>query len=88
MGVTLERLAVMVTADVDARGAALKSGAPVGVQSMVVAVLLRIAGGATTAFTENLVHGAESQSVLLQTLRVALPIRLVIDDESAAAMAA
>jgi uncharacterized OsmC-like protein len=76
----IERLAVIVTGDVDARGGVGDADAPVGFQSLRVEVRLRLASRDPDAVTRT-VTIAERQCVTLQTLRAGVPVELVISDD-------
>lgn len=78
--VTIERLAILVTADVDIRGSLGEAGVPVGFQSMRVEVQLRLAARDRAA-TAHTVATAERLCVTLQTLRASLPIELVLSED-------
>ncbi|HKA88310.1 MAG TPA: OsmC family protein, partial [Haliangiales bacterium] len=71
--IAIGRLAVIVTGDVDVRGARGERGVMVGFQSMRVEVQLRLGPDDT----DSLIAAAEGRCVMLQTLRGALPIELV-----------
>jgi organic hydroperoxide reductase OsmC/OhrA len=83
MNLAIQRLAVLVTGDVDARGALDEPGVPVGFQSMRVEVQIRLAGGGVGP-AARAVSAAERQCVTLQTLRACVPIDVVITDATAA----
>jgi uncharacterized OsmC-like protein len=75
-GVALERLVVIVTGDVDARGVLGDPDVPVGFQSMRIEVQLRVRGGSAG----RLLATAEQHCVLLQTLGTVVPMEIVIGD--------
>jgi len=77
---TVERLAIIVTGDVDARGALGEPGVPVGFQSLRVEVHLRLAGQDRDA-TSRTIHAADRLCVALQTLRGCVPVDLVVADD-------
>lgn len=78
LGITIERLAVIATGDVDARGALGEAGVPVGFQSMRLEIQLRLED-LFDSVADILVARAERRCELLQTLRFAVPIEVVID---------
>jgi organic hydroperoxide reductase OsmC/OhrA len=78
-GHAIERLAVMVTGDVDARGGRGEEDAPVGFQSMRVEVQLRLSSRERGLVTRT-VMAAERQCVVLQTLLAAVPVELAINE--------
>jgi len=75
MDLAIERLAVLATGDVDARGSLGEDGVPVGFQSMRVEIQLRLSR-ASAAVAEKLVAAAQRRSPVLQTLRSAVPVVL------------
>ena len=79
-GVPLERLVVIVTGDVDARGVLGDPDVPVGFQSMRVEVQLRLGAGARPGSAGRLLATAEQHCVLLQTLGAVVPIEIVVGD--------
>jgi len=77
MDVGIERLAVIVTGDVDARGALGDLEVPAGFQSLRVEIDVALAPGQRAGAAQRLLAIAEQHCVLLQTLRHALPIEIV-----------
>jgi uncharacterized OsmC-like protein len=86
-GLPLARLAVLATADVGA-GAAARRAAPVAVESLFVLVIVRLAGDGSAAAAERLVARARLDSIVLQTLQTAAPVRVVVDHVSSEELAA
>jgi uncharacterized OsmC-like protein len=77
MGVEVERLAVIVTGDVDSRGSLGVEGAPVGFQSMRLQIQLQLGPRSRPGAAEKLLAAAEKYSEVLQTLRSPVPIEIV-----------
>jgi len=78
LGIVVERLVVIVTGDVDARGTLGDPHVPVGFQSLRVEVQLRLAGEPDPGTTAHVIASAQRRSVLLQTLRGAVPIEIIV----------
>ncbi len=81
MDVAIEHLAVVVTGDVDARGALGVAGVPVGFQSMRLQVDLRLAAGTHAGTADRLLANAERHCEVLQTLRPGVPIVVIRAEE-------
>ena len=79
-GVALERLVVIVTGDVDARGVLGDPEVPVGFQSMRVEIQLRVGAGTSQWSAGRLLATAEQHCVLLQTLGSVVPIEIVVSN--------
>jgi uncharacterized OsmC-like protein len=80
LGVTLERLEVEVTAEVDVRGClVVKRDVPVGFQSMECHVDIWAEEGTDTELMEQLMEAAEYSCVNLQTLRSGVPVETTVD---------
>jgi uncharacterized OsmC-like protein len=78
--VTLEHLAVEVTADVDVRGTlVVEQDVPVGFQEMQCHVDVRAADGTDPELVERLIDAAEYSCVNLQTLRSGVPVETTVD---------
>jgi uncharacterized OsmC-like protein len=75
----IERLTVMATGDVDSRGALGEAGVRVGFQSIRLEIQLRLEDVFDPGVADVLVARAERRCELLQTLRFAVPIEVVID---------
>lgn len=83
LGVTLERLEVEVTADVDVRGTlVVERDVSVGFQSMQCHVTLRAEEGTDPELLETLLETAEYSCVNMQTLRSGVPVETTVDMES------
>ena len=70
---------VMATGDVDSRGALGEAGVRVGFQSIRLEIQLRLEDRFDPGVADVLVARAERRCELLQTLRFAVPIEVVID---------
>ncbi len=82
LNVTLERLDVEVTADVDVRGTlVVRRDVPVGFQSMQCHVDIKPANGTDPALIQKLLKGAEYSCVNLQTLRNGVSVATSVDIE-------
>ena len=80
LDVTLEHLAVEVTADVDVRGTlVVEQDGPVGFQEMQCHVDIRAADGTDSELVKQLVDAAEYSCVNLQTLRSGVPVETSVD---------
>ena len=79
-GITVASLAVIVTGDVDARGALGDPDVPVGFQSLRVEVQLRLADGTPPGTADHLLGFAERQRELMATLRTGVPVELVTEE--------
>jgi uncharacterized OsmC-like protein len=80
LDVTLEHLAVEVTADVDVRGTLVaEQDVPVGFQEMQCHVDVRAADGTNPRLVEQLTEAAEYSCVNLQTLRSGVPVETSVD---------
>ena len=77
MGIALERLAVVVTGDVDGRGTLGEPQVPVGFQSLRLEVQLVPAPGTSPRLVERLLAAAERHCEVLQTLRNGAPIEVI-----------
>jgi len=77
MSVGIERLAVIVTGDVDSRGVLGDTQVPVGFQSIRLEVQLRLAAGTTAATGKRLLAIAERHCEVLQTLMSGVRIRVI-----------
>lgn len=80
LGVTLERLEVDVTAEVDVRGTLrVEEDVPVGFQSMRCDVDIRAADGTDPDRVETLIEAAEYSCVNYQTLRSGVPVETSVE---------
>ena len=77
LGIGVEKVTVVVTGDVDARGVLGDAAVPSGFQSLRVHVDLRLAGGDNAAIANRIIEVASRRSVLLETLRNAIPVEIV-----------
>jgi uncharacterized OsmC-like protein len=77
MDVEIERLAVIVTGDVDSRGSLGQADVPVGFQSMRLEIQLQLGARSRPGAAEKLLAAAERYSEVLQTLRSPMPIEIV-----------
>lgn len=85
LGVTLERLQVTVTGEVDVRGAlGLDADVPIGFESLRSEVRLETTPGTDPALLPRLLRTAERCCIVMQTLRAGVPVtsRLVPGDSA------
>jgi len=83
LGVTLEKLEVEVTADVDVRGTlVVRRDVLVGFQSMRCHVDMQPAAGTDPKLVKKLLRGAEYSCVNLHTLRNGVPVEANFDVQS------
>src|SRR5262249_56357241 len=75
MNQAIERLAVLATGDIDARGSLGEDGVPVGFQSLPVEIPVRLSGGARSA-ADKLIDAAQNRCPILQTLRPLVELEL------------
>jgi uncharacterized OsmC-like protein len=74
LAVTVERLEVKVTGEVDVRGAlGLERDVPVGLRSIRSVVRMQTPAGTDPALLQYLLSMAERSSIVLQTLRTGVP---------------
>src|SRR5262249_47719788 len=77
--IDVERLTVLATGDLDARGALGAAGIPAGMQSMRLEIQLRVRPGTRLDAARCLIYAAERRSVVLATLRSGVPVEVVLD---------
>jgi len=86
-GLRIERLVVMAFGDIDMRGAlGVGRDIPVGFQSMRLEIEITV--DAPESDTRRLIAAAERRSIVLATLRAAVPVELVVAAEVPAACCA